>query len=74
MSQLGIADSTGGTPEAASDQLDTLYAVPDPHRELTAWGEAVIHLHGLGLPAAVPELPAVWLRRRGVYADWMTAA
>jgi hypothetical protein len=42
--------------------------------ELRSWGSAVIHLHSLGLPAAVPEFPAAWLRRRGIRADWVTAA
>jgi hypothetical protein len=42
--------------------------------ELAAWGAAVEHLHAAGLPAAVPEFPAAWLRRRGVAADWVAAA
>jgi hypothetical protein len=43
-------------------------------RELAAWGAAVVHLHAAGLPAAVPEFPAAWLGRRGVRADWVSAA
>ena len=49
-------------------------ARPRPHRpevELTAWAAAVAHLHALGLPAAVPEFPFAWLRRRGVHPDWV---
>jgi hypothetical protein len=45
-----------------------------PERELRAWASAVEHLHALGLPAAVPEFPAAWLRRRGVRPDWETAS
>ena len=37
----------------------------DVAAELAAWGSAVLHLHSLGLPAAVPEFPAAWLRARG---------
>ena len=40
---------------------------------LDAWAAAVIHLHAAGLPAAVPEFPAAWLRRRGIYPDWTAA-
>jgi hypothetical protein len=47
---------------------------PDPARELEAWLQAVEHLHALNLPAPVPEFPAAWLRRRGVYPDWTAAA
>lgn len=47
---------------------------PDPAADLDAWAAAVEHLHALGLPAAVPELAARQLRRRGIYADWSTAA
>jgi hypothetical protein len=47
---------------------------PDPGSDLDAWAAAVIHLHAQGLPAAVPEFPAAWLRRRGIYADWQVAA
>ena len=43
-------------------------------RELDAWGSAVLHLHALGLPAAVPPFPARWLARRGIHADWTAAA
>jgi hypothetical protein len=48
--------------------------VADAEAELRAWGSAVVHLHSLGLPAAVPEFPAAWLRRRGIRVDWVTAA
>lgn len=46
----------------------------DPACELDAWELAVLHLHACGLPAAVPELVARQLRRRGVVVDWTTAA
>ncbi len=42
--------------------------------ELRAWGAAVTHLHAAGLPAAVPEFAGLWLARRRVRADWVTAA
>jgi len=45
--------------------------------ELAAWGAAVAHLHRAGLPAAVPPLPAAWLRHHGTRAsraDWVSAA
>lgn len=45
-----------------------------PERELAAWGAAVAHLHGCGLPAAVPQFASRWLRRRGVRPDWEAAA
>jgi hypothetical protein len=45
-----------------------------PERELQAWESAVEHLHDHGLPAAVPEFAAALLRKRGVHADWETAA
>jgi hypothetical protein len=45
-----------------------------PERELPAWGRAVEHLQAAGLPAAVPELAAAWLARRGIRADWTVAA
>jgi hypothetical protein len=47
---------------------------PGAAGELAAWGAAVLHLHSLGLPAAVPAFPAAWLARRGIRADWVTAA
>jgi hypothetical protein len=46
----------------------------DVAAQLTAWGSAVLHLHSLGLPAAVPEFPAAWLQTCGVRPDWVTAA
>lgn len=46
----------------------------DASGDLGAWLAAVEHLHDAGLPAAVPEFPAAWLRRRGVCADWTVAA
>lgn len=48
--------------------------IPDPAADLDAWEAAVEHLHAAGLPAAVPEFPAAWLARRGIYADWVAAA
>ena len=35
-------------------------------RQRGAWAQAILHLHDHGLPAAVPEDLAAWLRRRGV--------
>ena len=46
---------------------------PDAARELAAWQKAVEHLRGAGLAAAVPELAARQLRRRGVTASWSYA-
>jgi hypothetical protein len=43
---------------------------PDAARELAGWLLAVEHLHERGLPAAVPEFAATWLRRQGIRADW----
>ncbi len=37
---------------------------------MQAWRLAVEHLHGEGLPAAVPELVGARLRRGGVPVDW----
>lgn len=42
--------------------------------QLEGWLAAVEHLHAHGLPAAVPEFAAAWLRRRGIRPDWETAA
>lgn len=47
---------------------------PDPARELQAWRETVLYLHSLGLPAPATEFTSAWLRRRGIRADWETAA
>lgn len=57
--------------ERASAVL-TVTAGSDSGRELAAWAAAVQHLHRLGLPAAVPEFAAAWMRRRGIRADWTT--
>jgi hypothetical protein len=57
-----------------AEVVSRLAAVDDVAGDLTAWGSTVLHLHSLGLPAAVPEFPAAWLRRHGVFADWVTAA
>ncbi len=51
-----------------------VHGSPDAAGELAAWAAAVAHLHARGLPAAVPEFPAAWLARRGVRADWVSAA
>jgi hypothetical protein len=64
----------GGQPSAGSSSGTTVQQQPDAAAELAAWGAAVVHLHAAGLPAAVPAFPAAWLRRRGVRADWVTAA
>ena len=63
--QTGAGSGTSG---------NTVQQRPDAAGELAAWGAAVRHLHAAGLPAAVPEFPAAWLRRRGVRADWVSAA
>jgi hypothetical protein len=39
-------------------------------RHRRAWARTILHLHDHGLPAAVPEDLAAWLRRRGITADW----
>jgi hypothetical protein len=39
-------------------------------RQRRAWEQAVLWLHGRGLPAAVPEDLTEWLRRRGAGAEW----
>jgi hypothetical protein len=68
---------TPGRPDAAPSQnadSRTIARNPDSRGDLRAWGAAVAHLHGLGLPAAVPEFPAAWLARRGLRADWTVAA
>ena len=62
------------TPAAATHRESVLSVDDRARRELEAWGAAVLHLHALGLPAAVPEFPAAWLARRGVRADWAVAA
>ena len=45
---------------------------PDPASELAAWRATVEHLHAAGLPAPAPEFVTAWLRRHGVYADWVS--
>jgi hypothetical protein len=60
--------------EHADHALLTIPAGYDDGPEMAAWAAAVTHLHRSGLPAAVPELPAAWLRRRGIHADWTVAA
>jgi hypothetical protein len=59
-----VENTTGQRVSAAS--------VGHPDLELEAWASAVDHLHALGLPAAVPEFAAAWLRRRGIHPDWTT--
>jgi len=61
-------------PPPTDTDTRTISRVPDPAGELEAWAAAALHLHALGLPAAVPEFPAAWLARRGVRADWTVAA
>jgi hypothetical protein len=65
---------TGRKAELPSLATTRVARVADAEAKLRAWGSAVIHLHSLGLPAAVPEFPAAWLRRRDIRADWVTAA
>lgn len=60
-------------PGKATDTA-TVPSATDAGRELAAWGAAVAHLHRLGLPAAAPSFPCRWLARRGIIADWATAA
>jgi hypothetical protein len=71
----------GGALEIAHDDGDNASIRPrrpgcsaNPSRELLAWKAAVEHLHESGLPAAVPPFVAAWLGRRGVRADWRSAA
>ena len=66
--------SIARTPIAEGPRLAASRRTGDPARELAAWRMAVEHPHSLGLPAAVPELAARHLRRRGIIADWTTAA
>jgi hypothetical protein len=68
---------TGSRCDDAAAGSTSLLMLADSHDaagELAAWGAAVTHLHGLGLPAAVPEVPAAWLVRRGIRPDWIVAA
>jgi hypothetical protein len=62
------------SPPPGASSAPTIARGADAAAELEAWGAAVIHLHRAGLPAAVPEFPAAWLRHRGVAADWVSAA
>jgi hypothetical protein len=74
--RLGITTPAPAGSKAELPSLTTarVARAVDAAAELRSWGNAVIHLHSLGLPAAVPEFPAAWLRRRGIRADWVTAA
>ena len=72
--------SHGRAPDdiTAAQRANVDYSVNDgrvisPERELAAWAAAVAHLHALGLPAAVPEFPFAWLRRRGIRPDWVAS-
>ena len=62
------------SPPPSRSSASTIARGADAAAELEAWGAAVIHLHRAGLPAAVPPFAAAWLRRRGVAADWVSAA
>ncbi|HUZ23793.1 MAG TPA: hypothetical protein VMV07_08505 [Streptosporangiaceae bacterium] len=44
-----------------------------PH-DVTIGGGNVVFTVAQAGPAAVPELPAAWLRRRGIHADWTVGA
>jgi len=79
MRRDGRPEITTPAPADRKSELTTLTTArvarpADAAAELRSWGSAVIHLHSLGLPAAAPEFPAAWLRRRGIRADWVTAA
>lgn len=65
-------DTTPDRPNAESPSSTDTASVTDlaAWRELRAWRAAVLWLHGLGLPAAVPCDVDQWLRARGVEADW----
>lgn len=67
----GPSDTNG---DAGSSTRDSVASAAGAAGELAAWAAAVVHLHGLGLPAAVPAFPAAWLARRGVRPDWTAAA
>jgi hypothetical protein len=64
--------STGRPPEhsTAADEAESTVTDLATWRECRAWHAAVLWLHGLGLPAAVPCGAREWLRARGVEADW----
>ena len=73
--------SNGRVPDdiAAAKRAEVVSMLDDatgisPERQLEAWAAAVEHLHSRGLPAAVPEFPAAWLRRRGIRPDWTIAS
>jgi hypothetical protein len=71
----GPDTATGPTPDHADTRpLASVRPGTAAAAELAAWAAAVIHLHRAGLPAAVPEFPAAWLRRRGARPDWVAAA
>jgi len=79
MRRDGRPEITTPAPAGRKSELTTLttgrIARPaDVSAELRSWGSVVTHLHSFGLPAAVPEFPAAWLRRRGIRADWVSAA
>lgn len=65
----------GSGPNAQNAIITTasITAPADSARELGAWQQAVEHLLAAGLAAAVPELAARQLRRRGVTASWSYA-
>lgn len=70
-----VAPASADRPHAhGTRHVRMISPIPDASRELPAWQAAVEHLHSLGLPAAVPEVTAAHLRRRGVTADWTVAA
>lgn len=68
----GLSQSVKSPPTATDSA--TVHAGTGAGADLRAWGAAVEHLHAAGLAAAVPPFPAAWLRRRGVRADWVSAA
>jgi Bifunctional DNA primase/polymerase, N-terminal len=86
-SALDVSNLAPGSSPAASARRSApvpaghagaLVGLPVPSHgaagQLAAWGAAVEHLHAAGLPAAAPAFPAAWLRRRGIRADWVSAA
>ncbi len=67
-------DSRRGRPGEKAASCENSDTAASPAASLQAWGAAVANLHSAGLPAAVPPFPAAWLARRGIRADWVSAA
>ena len=68
--RLVTSQDSGPDACSATFTANSITAPADSARELVAWQRAVEHLRAAGLPAAVPELAARQLRRRGVMVAW----